>query len=81
MEKAVDRELTKLMLEGLEPEKTVEEQAIEDASFDAEIKEINDMPVDRTPRERVESLYGKDWTKDMGDDQVNELLKDILEDR
>ena len=45
MEKAVDRELTKLMLEGLEPEKTVEEQAIEDASFDAEIKAINDMPV------------------------------------
>ena len=79
MEKAVDGELTKLMLEGLEPEKTVEEQAIDDAAFDAEIKEINDMPVDMTARERVEAFYGKDWTVNMDDEQVNELLNDMLE--
>lgn len=80
MAKAVEGELTKLMLEGLEPEKTVEEQAIEDAAFDAEIKELESMPVDMTPRERVEAFYGKDWTVNMDDDQVDALLADMLAD-
>jgi hypothetical protein len=70
-----------MMLEGLEPEKTAEEQVIEDAKDNAELLALENEPVDMTPRERVEIIYGKGWTKDMDDEQVNELLGDILEDR
>ncbi len=80
LEKAKEGELLQIMSEGLEPEKTVEEQVIEDAAYDAEIKELESLPVDMTPRERVEAFYGKDWTKDMDDEQVNDLLNDMLAD-